>query len=88
MHVGRTCDPKPEGFLPVFTTDTEEEARTILVMTCKRDVAGRLYAPELAEEQTLERLAAFGERLRAAWRLLKQKRAGPERPQVRRPRRR
>ena len=60
VRYGRTC---PEGFLPVYSVDTEEEARRLIAATCKMGWDGKYYAPELAEEQTLETLLAFGDRL-------------------------
>lgn len=62
---------RPKGSLPIFSVDTEEEAKALLIMTCKRSLDGKLYAPELAESQTLENLYAFGDRLRAAYRRMK-----------------
>lgn len=53
----------PDGALPVFSVDTEEEAKALVVMTCPTDAAGTYYARELAQEQTLENLYAFGEKV-------------------------
>lgn len=75
MGFRRKPKPIPKGRLPIFSVDTEEEAKTIIIMTCKRDMKGNYYAPELAEEQTLERLYAFGDRLRAAYARLKVRRS-------------
>ena len=63
MGFGRTT---PEGSLPFHSVDTEYQAYVLLKATCKSDVNGELYAPELAEEQTLDNLAALGARVRAA----------------------
>jgi len=60
VRFGRTI---PEGFLPVYSVDTEEEARQLLVMACSTNVNGEFIARELAHEQTLENLYAFGNRL-------------------------
>ena len=60
MRFGRTV---PEGFLPVFSVDTEEEAERLLVLGCPVSLSGEYVAVELAEKQTLERLYAFGDRL-------------------------
>lgn len=60
MRFGRKC---PKGFLPVFSVDTEEEAERLLVMSCSRDMDGSFYSNELAAEQSLERLRAFGKKL-------------------------
>ena len=57
----------PHGRLPVFSTDTEEEAKNLIVMTCPMGRDGQYYARELAEEQTLENLQKFSDRLQRAW---------------------
>lgn len=49
----------------MFSVDTEEEAHTLLVRTCSTNVRGEFVAEELAGEQTIENLFAFGDRLRA-----------------------
>lgn len=49
---------------------TEAEAEHLVVMTCPLDYEGHYYARELAREQTLDNLAAFGERLHQAHALL------------------
>ena len=64
VRYGRTVD---KGFLPVFSVNTEEEARQLLVMTCSIDLASQFVAQELVTEQTLENLYAFGDRLEAAF---------------------
>lgn len=53
----------PDGRLPVFGVDTEKEAEALIVMTCPRDAQGAYYARELANEQTLENLVAFSDKL-------------------------
>lgn len=53
----------PEGSLPVFSVDTEEEAEALLTAACPLNHKGEYYAPELAREQTLENLDKFSERL-------------------------
>jgi len=58
---GRTL---PKGHLPVFSVGDEEEAQELIVLACPLDYNGRYFAPELAQEQTLENLASFGERLK------------------------
>lgn len=57
----------PEGRLPVFGVATEAEAEQLIVMACPTDMAGNKYARELAEEQTLENLVAFSDRLQKCW---------------------
>jgi len=51
--------------------DTEEEAKSLLTLTCPTNVNGEHIAPELAEEQTLDNLYKFGERLKRGYKLLK-----------------
>lgn len=70
MGYGR--GPIPDGRLPVFSTDTEEEAERLLVATCPLNLDGHYYAPELADEQTLENLQKFSDRLAAAYERIKQ----------------
>lgn len=60
MRYGRTVEP---GFLPVYAVDTEDEARQLLIAACPTNLHNEFVAPELAHEQTLENLDAFGERL-------------------------
>lgn len=57
----------------MYSVDTEEEARNLLVLACPTNVNGEFVAPELAEEQTLDNLNAFSERLHRAHQLLKDK---------------
>ena len=67
MRYGRTV---PNGFLPVFSVDTEEEAKQLIVLTCPTDHNGVHFARELAEEQTLENLQKFSDKLATGWRLM------------------
>jgi hypothetical protein len=60
VRFGPNC---PSGFLPVFSVATDEEAKALLVLACQRGYDGEYYAPDLIEEQTLENLAAFSQRL-------------------------
>lgn len=54
----------PEGHLPVFSVRTEKEAKKLIVATCPRATdGGGYYARELVEEQTLENLERFSDRL-------------------------
>lgn len=64
MRFGPKCE---DGFLPVFSTNTEEEARRLIVLTCKGGPDGNYYAPDLLGEQTLDNLAAFSDRLQRGW---------------------
>jgi len=60
VRYGRTVD---DGFLPVFSVNTEDEAKRLLVLACPTNLDGDYISPELVKEQTLERLYAFGDRL-------------------------
>lgn len=60
----------------MFSVETEEEARSLLVMTCPTNYDGEFYARELVAEQTLDNLYAFGDRLRAMYAILKKSRRG------------
>lgn len=60
MGYGRT---PPRGTLPVFSVGDDEEARELIVLACPTNLAGEYIAPELAREQTLPNLYAFGDRL-------------------------
>lgn len=63
MSIGQVV---PEGRLPVFSTDTREEAESLVILACPSDGRGNYYARELAEEQTLENLVAFSDHLARA----------------------
>ena len=54
---------RPAGRLPVFTVNNEEEAKLLVSLACPTNAQGEHIAPELAEEQTLENLYSFGDRL-------------------------
>ena len=69
MGFGR--GPIPDGRLPVFSTNTEAEAKMLLVMCCHLDYFGHYYARELLEDQTLENLQRFSDRLQRGWELMK-----------------
>jgi len=60
VRYGRTPE---DGFLPVHSVWTEEQARELLVLCCGTDPAGNFIARELAHHQTLDNLSAFGKRL-------------------------
>lgn len=63
----------PKGYLPVYSVDTEDEARLLLTMACPTTTDGRWIAEELAEDQTLERLSSFGKRLAVTEKFIKTK---------------
>lgn len=76
MRFGRIAETTRwfnEGFLPIFSVDTEDEARELLALTCPRNLDGEYVAPELAEEQTLDKLYSFGDRLRRAYEGMKER---------------
>ena len=56
---------------PVYSVDTEEEARDLLVLACALNGRGEFIAEELVMEQTLENVDAFGDRLHKAYAVLK-----------------
>ena len=51
----------------MFSVDTEEEAKSLIVIACPRDAEGNYYARELAQEQTLRNLRKFSDKLAMAW---------------------
>jgi hypothetical protein len=70
----------PDGWLPVYSVDTEKEARALLVFSCQTNADGEFVARELVGEQTVENLVAFGRRLAEAECLMK----SPKTPRKRR----
>jgi len=60
----------PEGSLPVYSVDTEEEAKSLLVLACNTNYKGQYIARELVEEQTIDNLFAFGRRLDECWKMI------------------
>lgn len=60
VSYGRSC---PRGHLPVFSVADEDEAKDLIVAACPTNINGDYVATELAEEQTLENLYAFSDRL-------------------------
>jgi hypothetical protein len=66
----------PNGSLPVYSVDSEEEAERLLTLTCGTNVRGEHFARELAENQTIENLFAFGERLAKAHDFMQKKGKG------------
>lgn len=45
MRAGRRV---PRGFIPVYSVDTEEEARDLIVLTCSSDGHGGYFNADLA----------------------------------------
>ena len=60
MRFGRK---RPDGMLPVYSVDTEEQAHKLLVAACGTNNDGEFIAKELVHDQTLDNLYAFGDRL-------------------------
>ena len=58
---------RPAGRLPVFTVENEEEAELLVVLACKTNLKGEYVARELATEQSLTNLNAFGDRLESIY---------------------
>lgn len=77
MRYGRAVE---EGFLPVYSVDTAREARELLTFVCPTVRSGpnkgEFFAPELAEEQTIDRLLAFGRKLQQAHKALLERNPG------------
>lgn len=48
----------------MFSVGDEKEAQELIVLACPTNFQGEYIADELAHEQTLENLYAFGDRLR------------------------
>lgn len=70
MRFGRTVE---KGFLPVFSVDTEDEAKRLLTLACQISFKGEYIARELVHKQTLTNLQAFSDRLKAAYEFMKSK---------------
>lgn len=68
MSYGRRT---PDGSLPVFSVETEQEARDLLILACPTNGLGQFVAEELVHEQTFVNLAAFSDRLEKAWKEMK-----------------
>lgn len=66
----------PKGFLPVYSVDTEKEARELLTFACQTNLRGQFIAKELVEDQTIENLFLFGDRLAKCHDLMKNSLAG------------
>jgi hypothetical protein len=62
--------------LPVFSVRTEQEARDLLLAACDTNLKGEFVARELVEEQTLENLERFSDRLEQIWGMIQQRTCG------------
>tara|TARA_Y100001963_G_C6721792_1_gene419447 strand:- start:736 stop:912 length:177 start_codon:yes stop_codon:yes gene_type:complete len=51
----------------VFSVNSEEEAKRLIALACPLSYDGHYYAPELVEEQTLDNLRVFSDRLEATY---------------------
>lgn len=60
VRYGRTVE---DGFLPVYSVDTEIQAQALLTFACPINYDKEFVATELSKEQTIDNLTAFGERL-------------------------
>ena len=72
VRFGRIVEP---GFLPVFSVDTEDDARRLLAASCSRNLDGEFVAEELTQNQDLDRLFAFGRRLERMWAIISKNRS-------------
>ena len=59
--------------LPVMSVNSEEEARELLIATCSRGSDGHYYSDELAQEQSLERLEQFSQKLERTYAIIQSK---------------
>lgn len=57
-----------------MSVDTEEEAESLLLATCARNDQGEFVSVDLAQEQTVERLFAFGDKLEKVYKRMKERR--------------
>ena len=57
----------PSGKLPVFSCDTEQQAKDLLTLACETNINGEFIARELASEQTAKNLQEFSDRLQHIW---------------------
>ena len=65
MRYGRgAC---PEGFLPIFSVNSEDEAKRLLVVTCSLGPDRHYYSNEMAADQSIEQFARFGQKLARAY---------------------
>ena len=55
----------------MFSVGTEEQAKTLLTLTCQTNLDNEYVAEELAGEQTFENLQAFSRRLEKGWKVMK-----------------
>lgn len=68
----------------MFSTPTEQEAESLIVMACPANLNGEYYARELAENQTLDNLAKFSDKLQYCWDLMQENKKKNEKVSVQR----
>ena len=54
----------------MISVDTEEQAKTLLTLSCQTNLDNEYVAEELAGEQTPENLEAFSDKLAKVWQML------------------
>lgn len=69
VRYGRSVE---DGFLPVFSVYTEEEAERLIALSCSKCPEG-YFSQELAHEQTLENLQRFSNKLQFVYQNYMQK---------------
>jgi hypothetical protein len=55
----------------VYSVDSEEEAKQLLTLVCPTNMKNEFVAPDLVQHQTVENLAAFGDRLEKAHKMMR-----------------
>ena len=60
MRYGRAV---PDGYLPVFSVGSVEEAKRLLTLACPLNYENDFVAPELAETQDFKHIERFAARL-------------------------
>jgi len=76
VKIGAVC---PQGFLPVYSTDTKEEAKQIVVLACPTNYDGDYVAPEVAGttgDERISQFVAFGKRLEQIHKMIMEKKHG------------
>ena len=61
----------------MFSVDTKEDAEALLVLACPRNIQGEFVARELVDEQNLDNLQAFSDKLAKCYALLVERNALP-----------
>lgn len=58
----------------MYSVSTEKEARALLTVACQTNIDGEFLARELTQDQTIENLWAFGDRLAKVHEMMKERR--------------